>query len=75
MPALPHIDPRSMSAEDQQFENVSPNGAEMKVEDPMTEDLFETARKAFFGNEKSNAENGLVSRPAPRPAKRPLAGK
>jgi hypothetical protein len=49
LPAPRHIDPRSISAEDQRFEKVSPSGTEMKVEHPMTEDPFEAARRAFFG--------------------------
>jgi hypothetical protein len=44
-----HIDVKSMSADDQRFEYVSPSGTEVKLENPVTVDLFEAAHQAFFG--------------------------
>jgi hypothetical protein len=44
-----HVDLSSMPAVDERLEYVSPGVTEVKLENPVSGDLFEAARLAFFG--------------------------
>jgi hypothetical protein len=58
MPAPRQVDPSNMS--------VSPSGTEIKVGNPLTEDPFEVARKAFFGAGNPGPSASPASPPKPR---------
>lgn len=62
MPAPRDIDPpvRPQGISDSRI--VPPAATEIRVEKPVTEDLFEAARRAFFGTAK------VVPEPSPSPA-------
>jgi len=55
-----------LASVDLRLGNVSP-GIIVKIQNPMTEDLFEAARKAFFGT--GDSEPGALLLPATPKAK------